>query len=236
LSMAYKRKRMTYKKKAAKKPYRKKVMKKGKSFATKVKQVVMKASEGKETRINWNLAELFHNVWNTSGNYHLNQPAIMPSQNLTQTGRVGDNIYSSRIVLRLMITQFADRPNVNYRYVFYSLPQGRTATYTDVFVNTTAVVMLDDFNRDNVQVIKTGTFRPNQASLLFGDNTRSYTFFKKFVLPHKKLYKFGPGEGTTTHNQRDFYFAIVCYDAHGTLQTDKLCQVKAFEEFHYKDF
>jgi len=209
---------------------------KKKTFASKVKAVVMKASEPKETRINWNVVELYHNVWNTGVNFHLNQSAIMPAQNLQQTGRVGDNIYSLSFNLRMMITQFYDRPNVNYRYVVYSLPQGRLATYTDVFVNTTAVVMLDDFNRDNIQVIKSGTFRPNQAGLQYGDNTRSYTFFKKLTIPHKKLYKFGPSEGAITHNQRDYYFALVCYDAHGTLQTDKLCQLKLFEEFRYKDF
>lgn len=232
----YKRRRVSYKKKALKKPYRKPMTKKGKkSFAAKVKAVVLKVNEPKETRINWNMVELFHNVWNTGGNFHLNQGGIMPPQNLTQTGRIGDNIYALKFTLRIMITQFFDRPNVNFRWVHYSVPQGKAVTYTDVFVNTTSVVMLDDFNRDNIQVISTGTFRPNQAGLQWGDNTRSYTFFKKFVFSHKKLYKFGPSEGAIFHNQRDYYFALVCYDAHGTLQTDKLCQVKAFEEFSYRD-
>lgn len=230
----YKRKRPSYKKKAYKKPYRKPMAKKGKkSFAAKVKAVVLKVNEQKETRINWNLQVAKHNGWNVI--YHLNQGAIMPMQNLTQTGRVGDNICSTDFTLRMMITQYADRPNVNFRYVYFSVPQAKAVTYTDVFVNTTAVVMLDDFNRDNIQVIKTGTFRPNQAGLQFGDATRSYTFFKKFVFPHKKTYKFGPGEGTTAHNQRDYHFGIVAYDAENSLVTDNLANIKLFQEFHYRD-
>ena len=68
----YKRKRMTYKKKTLRKPYRKKMAKRGKkSFAAKVKVVVLKVNEQKETRINWNTIDLMHNGWNL--NYHLNQ-------------------------------------------------------------------------------------------------------------------------------------------------------------------
>ena len=60
--------------------------KKGKrSFAAKVKVVVMKVSEPKETRINWSVTDLFHNVWNTAANYHLNQGGIMPSVNMTHS-------------------------------------------------------------------------------------------------------------------------------------------------------
>lgn len=232
--MAYKRKRMTYKKKATKKPYRKPMAKKRKTFAAKVKAVVLKVNEKKETRINWTLQVCKHNGWNV--NLHLNQPGIMPPQNLTQTGRVGDNINSIAIILKAMITQYVDRPNVNYRWVHYSVPQGRAVTYTDVFVNSTSVVMLDDFNRDNIQVIRTGTFRPNQASLTYTDGAvRSYSFFKKWSFAHKKMYKFGPGDGATQHNQRDYYFGIVAYDAQNSLQTDNLCDIKFFSEFHYRD-
>lgn len=231
----YKRRRVSYKKKAYKKPYRKPMAKKGKrSFAAKVKAVVLKVNEPKETRINWNPQTCKHNGWNVV--YHLNQSAIMPPQNLTQTGRVGDNIQAMDFTLRMQIDQFADRPNVNFRYVYFSVPQGKSVNYTDVFVNTTAVVMLDDFNRDNIQVLKTGTFRPNQAGLGFVDGiVRRFTFFKKFLLPHKKLYKFGPAEGATSHNQRDYHFGIVAYDASNSLQTDNLAEIKLFEEFHYRD-
>ena len=226
---------MTYKKRATRKPYRKPMRRASKkSFAAKVKAVVLRVNEAKETRINWNSQTAKHNGFNVV--YHLNQPAIMPPQNLTQTGRVGDNIQAIGFKLRMMINQFADRPNVNYRYVYFSVPQGKSVGYSDVFVNSSNVVMLDDFNRDNIQVLKTGTFRPNQAGLGFVDGTvRSFTFFKKFNLPHKKLYKFGPAEASTTHNQRDYHFAIMAYDAQNSLQTDNLCEIKLFEEFQYRD-
>ena len=54
----------------------------------------------------------------------------MPPQNLTQTGRVGDSVMSEKIILRMMINQYPDRPNVSYRYVFYSAPQAKAVAYS----------------------------------------------------------------------------------------------------------
>ncbi len=47
----------------------------------------------------------------------------------------------------------------------YSVPKGSTIVYTDVFVNTTVVGILDEPNKDHIKVLKQGFFRPNQAGL-----------------------------------------------------------------------
>ncbi len=72
--MAYKRKRVM--------PTKKKTFKKrkttGKKMVAAVKKAFIKLAEPKQTRIKWNYAELFHNVWNTGGWFLLNQAPIMP--------------------------------------------------------------------------------------------------------------------------------------------------------------
>ena len=86
----YKRKRPTYKKKATKKPYRK--TDKKNSFAAKVKKVVMKVAETKRFSVPWTKIELYHNVLSQSQMLVLNGVSVMPGINVTQSGRIGDQI------------------------------------------------------------------------------------------------------------------------------------------------
>ncbi len=164
--MAYKRKRVSYKKKASKKPYRKTVSK-GRTIKM-VKQVVMKVAETKRQSIAWNKVEVFHNVCSFSQLLWFNDPNAMPSNGVLQAQRVRDRINCIGYEIRLLIGQKGDRPNVNFRYCCFSLPKGTVLlanSYNQIFENVTNNVLLDDLNKDTTKLLKQGWLRPNQAGL-----------------------------------------------------------------------
>jgi hypothetical protein len=205
------------------------------TFAKRVKKVVMKAAELKRAPIAWNKIELFHNVFSASQNLHLNGQNFMPTVGSTQQGqRIGDQIDTIGWKVNCLFGQKGDRPNVSFRVMCYSVPKGGSITYDAVFKNVAQNVLLDEKNTDYTRVIMDKTFRPNQAGLGATGNDE-YTFAKKFFIPHKKKYKFGAGEGVTTHNQHDLWFTCMVYDAFGSVITDNIAYMQVFTELQYKD-
>lgn len=165
--MAYKRKSSYANKKRTRRPMKKRKMTSKRSFTKRVKSIVLKTTETKSKLISWNKVELFHNVFSTTQNLHLNQAPGMPVGGGGQDSRIGDRINTIGFKVRMLLGQKGDRPNVNWRYMFYSIPKGSSIGYADVFKNVTGNVLLDEPNRDRVRVLKTGFFRPNQARDFF---------------------------------------------------------------------
>jgi hypothetical protein len=205
-----------------------------KTFAKRVKSVVMKVSETKKCQRSFAKIEMFHNVFSNTQCYHLNSASNMPSGGSSTFARVGDRMNSIGWKIKLLIGQKGDRPNVNFRWMAFSIPKGGTLDYASVFENVTNNIMLDDPNRDTTRVLASGYMRPNQAGLAATGNDE-YTFTKRLFIPHKKLYKFGPADGANTHNQHDVYFTIMCYDAFGSLLTDNIAYFQGYTELMFKD-
>ncbi len=210
--MTYKRK-MTSKSKKTKCPIKRRKTGKKTSFAAKVKKVVMKTGETNRLNISWNKIELFHNVLSLSQMLHLNAPSVLPQAGPGQSDRIGDRMSSLGWTVRMLIGQKVDRPNVNFRWFTISIPKGTNLVginlpYNAIFENVTGNILLDDIQKDIVRVIATGYMRPNQAGLAATGNDE-YTFTKWLFIPHKKTYKFGPGDSVRTHNQDDVYFFVM---------------------------
>jgi len=205
-----------------------------------IKQTVLRKVETKERHANFGKTEIYHNAFysgtpiNTGFVWPLNDSGIMPSQGVSDNQRVGDEINMTSFSIKLLVGQKADRPNVNWRYLIMSVPKGSPITYANWFINTTGNVMLDDPNRDFVKTLKQGFWRPNEAGLV-GGSADEYTFTKRITVPYKKLLKFGPGGGVTTHNDNDLYFVLVGYDAYGSLQTDNIGYVTGSSTLYYRD-
>ena len=144
--MAYKRKRSFTKRPMKRKVFKPKCKIGKNSFAVKVKKFVMKVVEPKSVRINWDKVELFHNVWTGGANFQINISGAMPTIGTLDNQRIGDRIEAQGFKIRMLMGQKADRPNVNWRYIVYSMPKGQPTGYSDVFTNTTAVVLLDEPN------------------------------------------------------------------------------------------
>ena len=228
----YKRKHPACKKKFNKKLYRKTVAKK--RTVKMVQQIVMKPMETKYITASWSKAELFHNIFSNSPYMGLNTPLVMPSQNVTQTSRTGDRIQSLGYSLKLLIGQKADRPNVTFRYLCYSVPKGISITYNSIFEEVTHNILLDDINKDIVTVHMDDCWRPNQAGLNATGNDE-FTFVKKLFIPYKRLYKFGPADSANTHNQKDLYFCVLFYDVFGSMDTDNIAYFQTNTKFMFKD-
>ncbi len=116
----------------------------------------------------------------------------------------------------------------------FQVPKNGSVAYGDVFRNITGNVMLDERNTDYTKILYQETFRPNQGGLS-NAGADEYTFFKRYFIPHKKTYKFGPNEGATAHNQPDIYVLVLCYDAYGAALTDNIGYLQMFVEMQYKD-
>ncbi len=84
------------------------------TFAKRVKNVVMKASETKRINISWTKIELYHNVLSLSQMLKLNDSTIMPQVGSRQIDRIGDRINSIGWTVRMLLGQKGDRPNVNW--------------------------------------------------------------------------------------------------------------------------
>lgn len=225
----FKRKRPTYQKKASKKPYRKPARKM--NLKKMMKNVVFKTCETKRLMTSFSKVEMFHNVFSLSQCLTLN--GSMPPQGTGEKARIGDRINTVAFNVKILLGQKADRPNITFRYFCIEVPKGGALPYNSVFSNVTNNILLDDLNKDYVKILKQGTWRPNQAGLTVG--TREYSFVKKLTIPYKRLVKFGPTDGVTTHNQNDVYFCILCYDTFGTLVADNIAYYQACSEMIYKD-
>jgi len=204
-----------------------------------IRETVKRVSEPKTKTANFGKVEMYHNCFysgtpvNTGYVALINDQAIMPQQNGSDSGRIGDQIYVSGFRLKLLLGQKADRPNITFRYFVFSVPKSSSINYGNWFINTTGNVLLDDPNYDFVKVHKSGFWRPNEASL--ATTTKEYTFTKRIVVPYKKLLKFGPADGATTHNDSDLYLSVMCYDAYGTLISDNIAYAQVSMEMSYKD-
>jgi len=235
--MAYKRKMVyantsSYRRSQKRNPKRKKAAKTT-SFAKRVKKIVLKTCELKRAPVNVSKIEVFHNVF-LGHTYLLNNSTTMPPGGGGQTNRIGDSINTIGYKINCLFGQKFDRPNVTWRFMVFQVPKGGSITYGDVFRTTTGNIFLDEPNRDHKKVLMSRTFRPNQAGLLNAGQDE-YSFFKKFYVPLKKTYKFGPADNAQTHNQPDIYVGISAYDAFGSLVTDNIGYVQMFTELEYKD-
>jgi len=194
----------------------------------------LKTCELKRAPISVAKVEVYHNVM-LGQTYKINDMSNMPAAGFLQQGtRVGDQMCTLGWKIRLLFGQKADRPNVNWRFMVFQVPKGGSVAYADVFKNITGNIMLDEPNTDTTRVIFQRSFRPNQAGLgnVGGDE---YTFVKKYWIPHKRTYKFGPSENAASHNQNDVYVVVLAYDAYGAAVTDNIGYMQMFFELQYKD-
>ena len=227
--MAFKRKFRRNKKTPRRKSYSSTAS--AKRLRTIIKRTVLKVAEPKERTTLIDKIEMYHNVFTT---VHLNTAGNMPSQGTQEVQRVGDQINTSGFMIRALFGQKTDRPNVTFRWFIVKVPKGSTYTYANWFRNITSNVMLDNINTDFCKVLKQGTMRPNEAGLgaTGGDE---YTFVRKYFVPYKKLLKFGPADGSQTHNDEDIYLLIAPYDAFGSLVSDNVAYMQAAFTLYYKD-
>lgn len=229
---------MAFKRKArSKRTYRarkrtKRSRKPTKLFAAKVKRVILKTSESKHVNYSFGKGEVYHNSYLP---HHINNQACMPTQGVGDNQRVGDQIYTGGFMLRLMLGQKWDRPNVNWKWYVMRVNKGILYAYNNWFENVINNVLLDPPNTDYVKVLKSGTFKHTVISLEVGETAKEQTYSKRIWIPYKKLIKFGPQNGSIGPMDHDIHFIVAPYDAYGTLLTDNIGSVQCLSTLYYKD-
>lgn len=237
--MAYNRK--YGKKKSSKgKPRAKKTTKgKKQSFAAKVKNVIMRTAETKMLPYGHNVVlprQLYHDSY--AAPYPLDGPNQLPAQGITDTTRVGDEIYASHIRVQMLLGQKLDRKNVTFRIIVIRCTAGASpVTYPTLFIGTTDNCLLDDVNRDRVSVVKDVTIKkiigPDLSGV--GGADKEFTFPYKFTIPVKQKIKFPTDGDTAATNRKSLYMYVFAYDAFGTLVTDNIAYVQTYSTLYYKD-
>lgn len=219
------------------KPYSKRkypTKRKTKSFEARVKAVVLRTCEPKDLNFAHGKLELYHNtVYPRALN---NLAAMHPALGTGDSDRIGDKINANGYMLRIMMGQKAGRPNVSFRWAVVEVPVGGVYSYNNWFENTTGNVLLDPINKDYCKVLKSGIWRPNQASLA-QTGGGEYTFVKKIWIPYKRQMTYGPDDGSRvlTTPTRDLYWLVAPYDAYGTLVADNIAYTQMVQTLYYRD-
>ena len=114
------------------------------------RSVMMKEAEPKHVAYLHSKHEVYHNTFLPSYCNTLN--AIAPSQGVSDRQRIGDRIKCTHITIKCMFGQKGDRPNVNWRVLIFSVPQGTNPVITTVFENGLSRPLVDDINKDICKV------------------------------------------------------------------------------------
>lgn len=133
--------------------------------------------------------------------------------------RIGDRIDLKNINIRFWLSNKLDRPNVMYKGVLYYYPVG--VTPNDVLVwHTQTNKMIDRYNDKLIQVVDTFILHSKE---MYDNGTEKWEH--SYLATLNKSYK---GKKITyalnsdTPGKMRLGFAIVAYDAYGTLQTDNI--------------
>ncbi len=133
----------------------------------------------------------------------------------SQINRIGDEIMLKNVNLRLWLSNKEDRPNVMYKaFLFWYDPD---ATLSDAYCFFTQQnKMLDRINNEVISIVDSKTLFSGPQ---YTDKEHSHLLTLNGSWKGRKI-KYD--EGGTVPKFKTLGFAVVCYDAYGTLQTDNI--------------
>lgn len=133
--------------------------------------------------------------------------------------RIGDQIRLKNINLRFWLSNKDDRPNCMYKLILYWYPIGIPPS--DVLIyKTQSNKMLDRYNTDNIKIIdQKMVFSTNNYAVDANNHEKSYLCTLNKSFKSKRIQYDNNGQQPKGW---DIGFAIVVYDAYGTLQTDNI--------------
>lgn len=136
-----------------------------------------------------------------------------------KTVRVGDEIQLKNINIRFWLSNKLDRPNVMYKGVLFWYPIGIPPSDTLVYFTQTNK-MLDRYNTKNLKIIDSFIVKStNNYAVDANNHEHSYLASLNKSYKNKKILYDNNGQQPKGW---DLGFALVCYDAYGTLQTDNI--------------
>lgn len=135
------------------------------------------------------------------------------------TVRIGDQLSLKNCNIRFWLSNKLDRPNVMYKGVLFWLRAGIAPTDAIVY-QTQMNKMLDRYNDKDIRIVDKFIVKStNNYAVDANNHEHSYLATLNKSYKNKKITYDGL---TGLPKGWDLCFALVCYDAYGTLQTDNI--------------
>ncbi len=148
------------------------------------------------------------------------------------TVRVGDQINLKNVNIRFWLSNKLDRPNVMYKGVLFWYSQGQALSDPLVY-KTQTNKMLDRYNNKQIRVIDTFIVKStNNYAVDANNHEHSYLATLNKSYKNKKITY--DDNGLITKGW-EMGFALACYDAYGTLQTDNIASYAYNIEVTFQD-
>lgn len=210
-----------------------------KGLSKMMSKVVLRKAEPKDKGYYHGHVELYHNAGSPASGrilgttWELFTPNRLPAVGTADDQRMGDQIYSKGVSVKMLFGQKQDRMNITYRIVVWKgSTDVKPASLNDLFHWDANNILLDGTNRDRGKVIYQKFIKKNISSQL--STGRELTFTHKFWIPIRKLIRFAGNAGTDFSGDK-FYMFIYAYDAYGTLITDNIAYVDVWSKVYYAD-
>lgn len=146
--------------------------------------------------------------------------------------RKGDEIILKNINVRFWMSNKDDRPNVIYKGILFWYDVTNPPSDATVYFTQTNK-MLDRYNTEQISIVDTFIVKStNNYAVDANNHEKSYlaTLNKSW-----KVKKIKYDEGGTQPKFKDLGFALVAYDAFGTLQTDNIASYAYNCKLSFKD-
>lgn len=150
----------------------------------------------------------------------------------TNAVRKGDEIILKNINIRFWLSNKSDRPNVIYKGVLFWYDVTNPPSDANVYY-TQSNKCLDRYNTENISIIDSFIVKStNNYAVDANNHEKSYlaTLNKSW-----KVKKIKYDEGAAAPKMKDIGFALVAYDAFGTLQTDNIASYAYNVKLSFKD-
>lgn len=194
-----------------------------KGVKTITRQVLRGVMEKKTVGKSQENVQLFHNkVLYQGGLLATTQGVTDPNNQSGNAARIGDEISLRNVNVRFWLSNKLDRPNCMYKLFLYWYTEGQTLNDALCFF-TQGNKMLDRINNENIGIIDQKTVFSKEMYL---NGTEKFEHSQLCTLNGNwKGKKIVYSSGGTTPRKRNVGFAVVVYDAYGTLQTDNIASL-----------
>lgn len=182
--------------------------------------------------------QLFHNLPQITSallGTGINQGVKDGGQAQAPTGtRIGDQISLKNVNIRFWLSNKLDRPNVMYKGVLFWYESSLTGSLTNALIYKSQTnKILDRYNDKQIKVVDTFLVKP-QAMFLNGTEKFEHSYLATLNKSYKNKKIQFDNNGSKTKGW-DLAFALVCYDAYGTLQTDNIASFAYNLQMVYQD-
>lgn len=149
-----------------------------------------------------------------------------------KTVRIGDQITLKNINIRLWLSNKDDRPNCMYKGILFWYPIGSIPGDAMVY-KTQTNKMLDRYNNKDITIIDTFIVQ-SKASYSSSTGYAEHSYLATLNKSYKGMkIKYDGLSGSP--KMRDIGFAVVAYDAWGTVQTDNIASFAWQSQMTFQD-